>query len=156
MGRAALLRYPPTATMEAKGVAMRTILNIIWFLFGGLWLALGYVFFGVLACLLIVTIPFGIASFRMASYAIWPFGRAVIAKPSAGVMTGLGNIIWFFIGGLWLAIGHVLTAFAQAITIIGIPLAIANLKMIPVTCFPFGKQIVSSSSLGVQRPLHAL
>ncbi|MDO4717481.1 MAG: YccF domain-containing protein, partial [Propionibacteriaceae bacterium] len=120
---------------------MRTILNIIWFLFGGIWLALGYVAFGVLACLLIVTIPFGIASFRMASYALWPFGRTVVRKRSTGVLSGLGNILWFFIGGLWLAIGHVLTAVAQAATIIGIPLAIANLKMIPLTCFPFGKEI---------------
>lgn len=123
---------------------MRTILNIIWFLFGGIWLALGYVAFGVLACLLIVTIPFGIASFRMASYALWPFGRTVVRKRSTGVLFGLGNILWFFIGGLWLAIGHVLTAVAQAATIIGIPLAIANLKMIPLTCFPFGKEIVPS------------
>lgn len=123
---------------------MRTILNIIWFLFGGIWLALGYVAFGVLACLLIVTIPFGIASFRMASYALWPFGRTVVRKRSTGVLSGLGNILWFFIGGLWLAIGHVLTAVAQAATIIGIPLAIANLKMIPLTCFPFGKEIVPS------------
>lgn len=123
---------------------MRTILNVIWLLFGGIWLALGYVAFGVLACLLIVTIPFGIASFRMASYALWPFGRTVVRKHSTGVIAGIGNILWFFIGGLWLAIGHVLTAVAQAATIIGIPLAIANLKMIPLTCFPFGKEIVPS------------
>lgn len=129
---------------ERKERGLRTILNIIWFLFGGIWLALGYVAFGVLACLLIVTIPFGIASFRMASYALWPFGRTVVQKRSPGILAGIGNIIWFFIGGLWLAIGHVLTAVAQAATIIGIPLAIANLKMIPVTCFPFGKEIVPS------------
>lgn len=134
---------------------MRTLLNIIWFLFGGLWLALGYIVFGVIACLLIVTIPFGIASFRMASYALWPFGRAVVAKPTSGVGAAIGNVIWFLIGGLWLAIGHVATAVLQAATIIGIPLAIANLKMIPVTCFPFGKQIVSSRSLAGQRPLHS-
>ena len=135
---------------------MRTLLNIIWFLFGGLWLALGYIVFGIIACLLIVTIPFGIASFRMASYALWPFGRAVVAKPNAGLGSAIGNVIWFLIGGLWLAIGHVVTAFAQAITIIGIPLAIANLKMIPVTCFPFGKQIVSSDAVVGTRPLHSL
>lgn len=134
---------------------MRTLLNLIWFIFGGFWLALGYVLFGLLACLLIVTIPFGIASFRMASYALWPFGRAVVAKPTAGVGSALGNLIWFVFGGLWLAIGHVLTAFVQAITIIGIPLAIANLKMIPVTCFPFGKQIVSADQVSGSRKLHS-
>jgi uncharacterized membrane protein YccF (DUF307 family) len=136
---------------------MRTILNIIWLVLGGFWLAVGYVGFGLLACVFIVTIPFGVASFRMAGYALWPFGRAVVAKPSAGVGSGLANIIWFFVAGLWLAIGHITTAFAQAITIIGIPLAIANLKMIPVTCFPFGKEIVDSRLLPAgARPLHSL
>lgn len=136
---------------------MRTILNLIWLVLGGFWLALGYFFFGLLACILIVTIPFGVASFRMASYALWPFGRAVIAKPGAGVGSGLANVVWFLIAGLWLAIGHVTTAIAQAVTIVGIPLAIANLKMIPVTCFPFGKEIVDARYLPPgARPLHSL
>ncbi|MFN8136507.1 MAG: YccF domain-containing protein [Propionicimonas sp.] len=136
---------------------MRAILNIIWLVLGGFWLALGYIAFGVLACILIITIPFGIASFRMAGYALWPFGRAVVAKPSAGIGSGLANVIWFLIAGLWLAIGHVTTAVAQAVTIIGIPLAVANLKMIPVTCFPFGKDIVDSRLLPPgTRPLHSL
>ncbi|QHO91359.1 YccF domain-containing protein [Actinomyces sp. 432] len=121
---------------------MRTLLNIIWVVFGGFWLWLEYMFFGVIACLLIVTIPAGIASFRIASYALWPFGRQVAEMPQAGVMSGLSNVIWFLAAGLWLAIGHITTAAAQAVTIVGIPLAVANLKMIPVTCFPFGKQIV--------------
>ncbi|UVE01391.1 YccF domain-containing protein [Corynebacterium amycolatum] len=125
---------------------MKTLLNIIWLLFGGLWLALGYIFFGVLACILIVTIPAGVASFRMASYALWPFGRSVVERAGRGavgaVSTGVMNVIWFLIAGLWLAIGHIMTAAAQAVTIVGIPLAVANVKMIPVTCFPFGKEIV--------------
>jgi len=126
---------------------VRTILNLIWLIFGGFWLALGYVLAGIVACIFIVTIPFGVASFRMAAFAFWPFGRTVISKPSAGVGSGIGNVIWFIVAGLWLAIGHVTTAIAQAITIIGIPLAIANLKMIPVTCFPFGKEIVDDRLL---------
>ena len=126
---------------------MRTILNIIWLLFGGIWLALGYFLFGLLACVLIITIPAGIASFRMGTYALWPFGKTVVTKPTSGAGSALMNGIWFVIGGLWLAIGHLTTAAAQAITIVGIPLAIANLKMIPVTCFPFGKQIVDSDSI---------
>ncbi|MDK7236947.1 YccF domain-containing protein [Corynebacterium amycolatum] len=125
---------------------MKTLLNIIWLLFGGLWLALGYIFFGVLACILIVTIPAGVASFRMASYALWPFGRSVVERSGRGavgaVSVGVMNVIWFLIAGLWLAIGHIMTAAAQAVTIVGIPLAVANVKMIPVTCFPFGKEIV--------------
>ena len=123
---------------------MRTLLNIIWVITGGIWLSLGYFFFGLLACVLVVTIPAGVASFRMANDALWPFGRTVVEKPGAGAMSGLSNVMWFFVAGLWLAAGHIATAAAQAVTIIGIPLAIANVKMIPVTCFPFGKEIVSS------------
>ncbi len=135
---------------------MRTILNLIWLVFGGLWLAIGYVLFGILACLFIVTIPAGIASFRMAAYALWPFGKAVITKPTAGAGSGLMNGIWFIIAGFWLAIGHVLTATAQSLTIVGIPVALANLKMIPVTCCPFGKEIVDRAALPIgSAPLHS-
>lgn len=123
---------------------MRTVLNIIWLLFAGIPLAFGYLVFGVVACLLIITIPAGIACFRMAGYALWPFGRTVVVDPNAGAMSAVSNVIWFVAAGLWLAIGHVTTALALAVTIIGIPLAMANLKMIPVTCFPFGKFIVST------------
>jgi uncharacterized membrane protein YccF (DUF307 family) len=126
---------------------MAFLLNLIWLLFGGLWLALGYVFFGVVACIFIVTIPFGVASFRIAAYALWPFGRTVVEKPTSGVMSGVGNVVWFLVAGVWLAIGHIVTAAAQAITIIGIPLALANLKMIPVSLVPLGKEIVSNDQL---------
>ena len=82
----------------------------------------------------------------MASYALWPFGRSVVERSGRGavgaVSAGVMNVIWFLIAGLWLAIGHIMTAAAQAVTIVGIPLAVANVKMIPVTCFPFGKEIV--------------
>lgn len=123
---------------------MRTILNIIWLIFAGIELALMYLFFGLLAFIPIITIPAGVASFRMAAYVIWPFGRKVVDKPGTGVGSALMNVVWFLIAGLWLAIGHIATAFTLAITIIGIPMAIANLKLIPVTCFPFGKQIVAT------------
>ena len=121
---------------------MRIILNVIWLVFGGLWLALGYFLAGVLCCILIVTIPFGIASFRVGVYALWPFGKTVMEKPTAGVASVVGNVIWVIVAGVWLAIGHVITAVAMAITIIGIPLAVANLKMIPVSLMPLGKDIV--------------
>lgn len=110
-------------------------------------MALGYIFFGIIACILVVTLPAGVACFRIANYVLWPFGREVVPMPGAGAMSGISNVIWFLVAGLWLAIGHITTALAQAITIIGIPLAIANIKMIPVTCFPFGKQIVSSDQV---------
>lgn len=125
---------------------MRTLLNIIWLLFGGIWLALGYVFAGILCCILIVTIPFGIASFRIAGYALWPFGRTVVDKPTSGGWSTIGNVIWFLVAGIWLAIGHVLTSIPMFVSIIGIPLGIANLKMIPISLLPLGKDIVPSDA----------
>jgi len=122
--------------------AVKLLLNLIWLVFGGLWLALGYVLAGIICCVLVVTIPFGVASFRMASYALWPFGRTIVDRPTAGAMSTIGNVIWIIVAGWWLVLGHVTTAFAQAITIVGIPLAIANLKMIPVSLVPLGKEIV--------------
>ncbi|MFC8303979.1 YccF domain-containing protein [Specibacter sp. NPDC057265] len=125
---------------------MKTILNLIWLVFGGLWLALGYFAAGLLCCVLIITIPWGLASFRIAGYALWPFGRTVVDKPGGmGAASTVGNVIWIVVAGIWIAIGHVTTAVAMAITIIGIPLAIANLKMIPVSLMPLGKEIVPSN-----------
>ncbi|MGY5764213.1 YccF domain-containing protein [Brachybacterium sp. DNPG3] len=120
------------------------ILNIIWLLTAGWALFLGYLLAGLLACIFIVTIPFGIASFRIAWFVIWPFGREVVDTGRTGAVGAVGNVIWFLIAGWWLALGHIGTALAQAVTIIGIPLAWANIKLIPVTCFPFGKEVVDS------------
>ena len=119
------------------------VLNIIWFIFSGLWLWLAYMLAGVICCLLIVTIPWGVASFRMASYAAWPFGREVIEKPSSGLGALLGNVIWLVVAGWWIALTHIATAIALCITIIGIPMAVANLKLIPISLMPLGKQIVT-------------
>ncbi|GIL35834.1 YccF domain-containing protein [Phycicoccus sp. DTK01] len=136
---------------------MRTLLNIIWFVFGGFWLALGYAVAGVVLCVLVVTFPLGVASFRMASYALWPFGRAVVEKPGAGTGSVLLNVVWIVLAGWWLALGHLMTAVAQAVTIIGIPLAIANLKMLPISLVPYGKDIVPTDALPPgRRPLHSL
>ena len=121
---------------------MRLVLNVIWLIFGGLWLALGYLLAALVCFLLIVTIPFGFAALRIASYALWPFGRTIIDKPGAGTGALVGNIIWVVFFGIWLAIGHLVSAVAMALTIIGIPLALANLKLIPVSLVPLGKEIV--------------
>ncbi|MBX7448061.1 YccF domain-containing protein [Mycolicibacterium sp. 3033] len=121
---------------------MRLILNVIWLIFGGLWLALGYLLAALICFILIITIPFGFAALRIAVYALWPFGRTIVDKPGVRPGALVGNIIWLLVAGIWLAIGHVLTAIAMAITIVGIPLALANLKLIPVSLMPLGKEIV--------------
>ena len=127
---------------------MHFVLNVIWLVLCGIWMAIGYVVAGVICCILIITIPFGIASFRIAAYALWPFGRTVIRHPTAGFWSALGNVIWFVVAGIWLAIGHVITGVLLCITIIGIPLGIANFKMIPVALLPLGRQIVPIDQVG--------
>ena len=123
---------------------MRTVLNVVWLPLAGLELAIAYAIAGLICCILIVTIPWGIASFRIAGYVLWPFGREITRRADAGLGSALGNIVWFVFAGWWLAIGHVVTAFLLAITIIGLPLAWANLKLIPITLTPLGRQIVDT------------
>src|SRR6202000_2497522 len=127
------------ARLEKK---MRWILNVVWLFFGGLWLALGYLLAALICFLLIVTIPFGFAALRIASYALWPFVRTIVARPGAGTGSLIGNVIRMLLCGIWLAIGHLVSAVAMALTIIGLPLALANLKLIPVALVPPGKGIV--------------
>jgi uncharacterized membrane protein YccF (DUF307 family) len=122
---------------------MRTLLNLIWLVLAGFWLAVGYAIAGIICFVLIVTIPFGIAAFRIAGFTLWPFGRTMVDKPSAGAGAVLGNIIWVIFAGWWLALGHLATGIALCVTIIGIPLGLANFKLIPVTLTPFGRDIVS-------------
>ncbi|ONI90506.1 hypothetical protein ALI22I_12315 [Saccharothrix sp. ALI-22-I] len=121
---------------------MRIILNLIWLVLSGFWLAVGYVIAGVVCCVLIITIPWGLASFRIANYALWPFGRTVVDRPGAGAPSLLGNIVWIVVAGIWLAIGHVVTGVLLCVTIIGIPLGVANFKLVPVSLMPLGKEIV--------------
>lgn len=123
---------------------MKTILNILWLVLSGFWMAIGYAVAGIVCCILIITIPFGVASFRMANYALWPFGRTVERKPSAGAMSLFGNILWLVLAGWWLAIGHIATGIALCVTIIGIPLGVASFKMVPLSLMPLGMRIVPS------------
>jgi uncharacterized membrane protein YccF (DUF307 family) len=120
---------------------MRLLLNVIWLVFGGLLLALGYAIAGLICYVLVVTIPFGIAAFRMANYALWPFGRELVKRPTAGAPSAVGNVLWLLLAGWWLALGHLTAAIAQFVSIIGIPLGLANLKLIPVSLFPLGREI---------------
>ncbi len=121
---------------------MRLLLNVIWLVCCGVWMFLAYVITGLIACIFIITIPFGIASFRIAGFALWPFGRTVVNTPGAGSASFLGNVIWFVVAGFWLALGHLVTGFLLLITVIGIPLALANFKLIPISLAPLGKQVV--------------
>lgn len=123
---------------------IQLILNILWLIFAGFWLALGYIVAGIICFILIITIPFGIASFRIAVYVLWPFGRTTVEKPGAGAGSLIGNIIWFIVAGWWLALGHLLTSIPLFVSIIGIPFGWANLKLIPISLFPLGREIVDS------------
>jgi uncharacterized membrane protein YccF (DUF307 family) len=122
---------------------VRVLLNVIWLVLAGVWMALGYAVAGIICFILIITVPFGIASFRIAGYALWPFGRTVVRRADAGLPSAIGNIIWFLVAGLWLAIGHVATGVALCLTIIGIPLGLASFKMVPISLLPLGREIVS-------------
>jgi uncharacterized membrane protein YccF (DUF307 family) len=121
---------------------MRLVLNLIWLILAGVWLAILYVLAGVVAFVLIITIPFGIAALRIANYVLWPFGRTIEPRRDAGAGSIIGNIIWIILFGWWLAVGHLVTGVALCLTIIGIPLGLANFKIIPITLVPLGVRIV--------------
>jgi uncharacterized membrane protein YccF (DUF307 family) len=122
---------------------MRLLLNIIWFVLAGLWMAIGYAIAALICFVLIITIPFGIAALRIGIFALWPFGKTVVKRADAGVAAGIGNVIWFILCGWWLALGHLVTGVLLCLTIIGIPLGLANFKLIPVSLLPMGRDIVS-------------
>ena len=126
---------------------MRLILNLIWVVLCGWWMAILYVLFGIIAAIFIITIPFTIACFRIASYVIWPFGRSIEMRRTAGVASLIGNIIWVLLFGWELALGHLTAGIILCITIIGIPLGLANFKLIPISLVPLGVRIVRSDEL---------
>jgi uncharacterized membrane protein YccF (DUF307 family) len=127
--------------------SVRTLGNVLWLVLAGIWLAIAYVVAGVINCILIITIPFGVQAFKLAGYSLWPFGRTVVKKPDAGAGSVIGNVLWLVLAGWWIALAHLVTAFALAITIIGIPLALGNVKLIPVALWPFGREIVSAAEV---------
>jgi uncharacterized membrane protein YccF (DUF307 family) len=124
---------------------LRTLLNLVWLVLHGWLLALAYALAGVLACLLVVTIPFGIAAFRLAGFVVWPFGRTTVRAPGAGVASALGNLVWFLVAGWWLALVHVVAGIAFCVTIVGIPFGIASFKLAAVGLFPLGKRVVETA-----------
>jgi uncharacterized membrane protein YccF (DUF307 family) len=105
-------------------------------------MAFGYAVVALVMFILIITIPFGVASARIALFCLWPFGRTIVRRPDAGAGSLVGNVIWFILAGWWLALGHLVTGVLMCLTIIGIPLGLANFKLIPVSLTPFGREIV--------------
>ena len=126
---------------------MKLILNVIWLVLCGWWMAILYALAGLIAFILIITIPFGIAAWRIANYALWPFGRSIVRRPRAGIGSLIGNIIWIILLGWELALGHLISGTLLCLTIIGIPLGLANFKLIPISLLPLGVQIVPSDEL---------
>lgn len=132
---------------------MRLVLNIIWLLLCGLWMFIAYAVAALICFVLILTIPFGIASLRIGVFALWPFGKTFVPRTDAGATSAVGNVLWFILCGWWLALGHLITGLLLCLTIIGIPLGVANFKLIPVSLLPFGREIVSikqASTLGLE------
>ena len=139
VGAAQVGRSPGTGSL---------ILNVLWVVFSGFWLFLGYLFAGVIQCITIIGIPFGVQSFKLAGFALWPFGRSVVQRPSASTSLSLvGNIIWIVLSGIWLALAHLVLGVLLCITIIGIPLGLGNFKLIPLALAPFGKDIVRNGTV---------
>jgi len=128
--------------MDTSQSSAHVILNVIWLVLAGFWLAIGYFVAGIIACILIITIPFGKASFRIGLYALWPFGRTVQRRGDAGVGSAIGNVIWFIFAGWWLALEQIIVGVLLCITIIGIPLGIGSFKMVPISLAPLGREIV--------------
>lgn len=127
------------------------ILNIIWVVFGGLFMAGGWLLAALVMAITIIGLPWARACLTIAIYALWPFGKDAISRKvltgkddlGTGALGLLGNLVWFGLAGVWLALGHVLAAIACAITTIGIPLAIGHLKLANLALFPVGKAIVA-------------
>jgi uncharacterized membrane protein YccF (DUF307 family) len=121
------------------------VLNVLWLIFVGVWMSIAYVVAALICFVLIITIPFGIASLRIAGYVLWPFGRTTVERLDAGVPSLVGNVLWVIFAGWWLALGHLLTSIPLFLSIIGIPFGWANLKLIPISLMPLGRQIVPSN-----------
>jgi len=127
---------------------MRLILNIIWLVLCGFWMTIAYVLVGIVCFLLIITIPFGIAAFRIAGFVLWPFGRTIEPRADAGVGSLIGNVLWIILFGWWLAIAHLFTGIMLCLTIIGIPLGLGEFKIIPISLMPLGVRVIPTDGTG--------
>lgn len=127
----------------------RVILNLIWLIFAGIELAVGYVIGGLVMMVTIIGIPFGIQAFKLAGFTLWPFGRAVVPDPEkSGAFSAVGNFLWVILVGWWLALAHFIFGILMCLTIIGIPMGVASFKMAGLALVPFGRKIVDRESYG--------
>lgn len=125
-------------------------LNILWLLFGGVWMAAGWVVAAIIMAITIIGLPWARAAFNIAVYTLLPFGQRAVRRDlltgesdvGTGVLGLIGNLIWLVLAGWWLALGHLVTAVVLAVTIIGIPFAWAHLKLAGIALWPIGKEIV--------------
>lgn len=143
---------------------MRTIANVIWFLFGGVWMGLGWCLSGLVMAISIVGIPWVRSCFMLAGFCFVPFGREAIDRREltgredlgTGVLGLIGNVVWFVFAGWWLALGHVTSAVASFVTIIGIPFAIQHLKLAMCALAPIGKTVVEKEVAAEARRRNAM
>ncbi len=127
---------------------MKTVLNVIWLVLAGLWLALGYLLAAILLAITIVGLPFAKQSLKLARYALWPFGWALVESPNRmRTLSAVGNVLWFVLAGWWLALVHLVSGIALCLTIVGIPLGIADIKMAGAALVPFGRSVVRAHEL---------
>ena len=129
-------------------------MNILWLVLAGFWLAIGYVLAAIVMVLGIITIPFAIASLRIAAYTLWPFGATVVRNPDAGIAAGIGNVLWVLFCGWWLALAHVVAGIALCLKVLGIPLGLACFKLVPVALWPLGAEIVSVEEAAALRAVY--
>jgi len=119
------------------------ILNVIWLVLAGIWLALGYLLAAILLAITIIGLPFAKQSWKLAGYALWPFGRTLVpSRTRHKTVSVIGNVLWFVLAGWWLALEHLFVGIALCLTIIGIPLGIGAFKMAGAALVPFGREIV--------------
>jgi uncharacterized membrane protein YccF (DUF307 family) len=134
----------PDRQVDVEGERMRIIGNVLWLLLSGIEMAIAYLLAGLLSIVFIVTIPLAIPAFRLASYTLWPFGRVVVRRGSAGAGSAVANVVWFLVAGWWLALLHLFFGLLLAITVIGIPFAVANLKLAKLALTPYGKDVIDA------------
>ena len=124
---------------------MRVLGNILWLLFGGIFIALEYLVSSMILIVSIIGIPFGIQTLKLAALALWPFGKEIrYTEQAPGCLATVMNVIWLLIGGIWICLTHVIFGLLFGITIIGIPFARQHFKLAGLALAPFGKEIINT------------